>query len=345
MCDLSDIPEGTNRRGFLNKALIAAAGVGAALGLEERILLAALQDSADTDEKKQDDAEGETLPCGKIGDLEISRMIIGGNLIGGWAHSRDLIYVSRLFKAYNTEAKIFETLQIAEQHGINTIQVDPAYQNVVEKYKKERGGKIQTMLCMHPTNDKKAVQEEIKRLIDKGATTLYTHGAVTDKRVMSNEIDALGQAVDMIKKEGVTAGIGSHSLQTPITSEKNNLNPDYYVKTFHFDRYWSATPKENREEWCWEKGQSPDHDKYHDNMFCLDSEKTAAFMQTVKKPWVGFKVLAAGAIRPRFGFSYAFRGGADFICVGMFDFQVVENVRLVNELLRKIKSRKRAWYA
>jgi hypothetical protein len=40
-------------------------------------------------------------------------------LIGGWAHSRDLTYVSSLFKAYNTEAKIFETLELAEQCGIN----------------------------------------------------------------------------------------------------------------------------------------------------------------------------------------------------------------------------------
>lgn len=34
-----------------------------------------------------------TLPMGKIGDLEVSRLFMGGNLIGGWAHARDLIYV------------------------------------------------------------------------------------------------------------------------------------------------------------------------------------------------------------------------------------------------------------
>lgn len=323
---------------------MAAAGAGAAISLEERILLAAMQDG-ESDGPKQDDAEGETMPCGKIGDLKMSRMLLGGNLIGGWAHSRDLLYVSQLFKAYNTEPKILETLQLAEQQGINTIQIDPVCQGVVEKYKKQCGGKIQTMLCMHPTNDKKAVQEEIKRLVDKGATTLYTHGAVTDTRVRLNEIDAVGRAVDLIKQEGVKAGIGSHSLQTPIASEKNNLNPDYYVKTFHFDRYWSAIPKEHREEWCWHKGQSIDHNKYHDNIFCLDAEKTEAFMATVKKPWVAFKVLAAGAIHPRFGFSYAFRRGADFIIVGMFDFQIAGNVKLANDLLRKISSRKRPWYA
>lgn len=54
-----------------------------------------------------------TLPSGKIGNHVLSRMILGGNLIGGWAHSRDLIYVPELFKAYNNEKKIYETLILA----------------------------------------------------------------------------------------------------------------------------------------------------------------------------------------------------------------------------------------
>jgi aspartate aminotransferase len=32
------------------------------------------------------------LTCGKIGNVALSRLLIGGNLIGGWAHSRDLMY-------------------------------------------------------------------------------------------------------------------------------------------------------------------------------------------------------------------------------------------------------------
>jgi len=46
---------------------------------------------------------------------------MGCNLIGGWAHARDLIYSDTLFKAYNNERKIIETLYLAEQAGINTV--------------------------------------------------------------------------------------------------------------------------------------------------------------------------------------------------------------------------------
>ena len=59
---------------------------------------------------------------------------------------------------------------------------------------------------------------------------------------------------------------------------------------------------------------------------------------------MGFKVLAAGAIRPEDGFRWAFQNGADFICVGMFDFQIVKDVNVAIETLAKLKDRKREWY-
>jgi hypothetical protein len=68
-------------------------------------------------------------------------------------------------------------------------------------------------------------------------------------------------------------------------------------------------------------------------------------MQEVEKPWIAFKVLAAGAIRPESGFRYAIENGADFICVGMFDFQVEENARLVQKILPQSQNRERAWMA
>ncbi|EDY83817.1 hypothetical protein VDG1235_3444 [Verrucomicrobiia bacterium DG1235] len=55
-------------------------------------------------------------------------------------------------------------------------------------------------------------------------------------------------------------------------------------------------------------------------MFDLFPDRTAAFMQRVKKPWIAFKFLAAGSISPSEGFQYAFSKGADFAAVGMFDF-------------------------
>jgi len=93
------------------------------------------------------------------------------------------------------------------------------------------------------------------------------------------------------------------------------------------------------------RGNPSDHDANNDNMWCNNPEETAAFMKTVQKPWLAFKVLAAGAIHPQQGFAYAFRNGADFIVVGMFDFQIEMDVRLAIEALNKVGQRERAWYA
>ena len=68
-------------------------------------------------------------------------------------------------------------------------------------------------------------------------------------------------------------------------------------------------------------------------------------MQAVKVPWIAFKVLAAGALRPEDGFKYAFESGADFIWVGMFDFQVKEDVKLARKAIAEAKNRKRPWIA
>ena len=146
------------------------------------------------------------------------------------------------------------------------------------------------------------------------------------------------------KAQGVPAGIGGHSLQTPMACEKNGLNPDFYVKTFHSDRYWSATPRAKREEWCWLKPMSSEQGGYHDNMFCLDPEKTAGFMESVRRPWIAFKTMAAGAIHPQVAFPFAFRHGADFVVAGMFDFQIEQDAKLAIEAVRQCDQRKRQWH-
>jgi len=68
-------------------------------------------------------------------------------------------------------------------------------------------------------------------------------------------------------------------------------------------------------------------------------------MARVKKPWIAYKILGAGAIPPREGFEYAFRNGADFICVGMFDFQVAEDVEIASAAVAGARTRSRAWCA
>jgi hypothetical protein len=49
---------------------------------------------------RPEDLKGK-VPKVRIGKVEVSQLILGGNLIGGWAHARDLVYVSPLVKAHH----------------------------------------------------------------------------------------------------------------------------------------------------------------------------------------------------------------------------------------------------
>lgn len=284
------------------------------------------------------------LPKGKIGEHEFSRLILGGNLIGGWAHSRDLIYVPSLFRAYNTEKKIFETLMLAEKAGINTINIGFPTMDTMQKYKKMTGSKIKVIIQVAPDMEKKDYFVNINKAVDGGMDVIQVQGNWCDWLVRDNRLDVIDEMLKKIRSNKITAGLGAHTVDALIACDAQGIIPDYYMQTFHHDSYWSAHPRENRFPFEVDGKRHLDHNRFHDNCFCPFPDKTVEFVNRVKVPVMGFKVLAAGAITPEDGFNWAFKNGADFICVGMFDFQIVNDVNITLETLNKLQGRTREWF-
>lgn len=320
-----------SRRDFVKASVLASATLPLGVGGQTSPAAGSAATGGATEKLPQS-----VLPQGKLGGQQFSRLMMGGNLIGGWSHSRDLPYVSTLMRRYNSPAKIRETLELGESAGItaiNTWVMDDNSQ-IFEHWK--NGGKMKWFA--QARLDAGGGFSQFQRAIDEGAVGVHLTGDGAEALLKAGEFDKVAATVQFIKSQKRIAGVAAHDLRVLVECEKLKLDADFYQKTLHTHDYFTA-PRPD------EAGALGDHD----NSWCNDPQAVVDFMATVKKPWIAFKVLAAGAIQPRAAFPYAFNSGADFILVGMFDWQLAEDAKLARHVYEVIaganSKRTRPWYA
>jgi hypothetical protein len=302
-----------SRRGFVQSSLLASAALP--------ITLSAQTDSRPADTASPDSMPSQgVLPKGKIANQEFSRLMMGGNLIAGWSHSRDLPYVSTLMRRYNTPSKIRQTLELGEANGItaiNTWVMDDNSQ-IFEHWK--CGGKMKWFAQVRL--DSGGGFSQVQKAIGQGAVGIHLTGDAAEGLIKQGKFDKIGETVQFIKSQKRIAGVAAHDLQVIIECEKAKLDVDFYQKTLHSHEYYTAPRPDETEALG-----------AHDNSWCKDPQAVIDVMANVRKPWIAFKILAAGALHPRAAFPYAFKSGADFILVGMFDWQVEEDIKLARHVI------------
>lgn len=314
-----------SRRSFVKGSLLLSAGVGLGVGRAAR-------------GSESPPAQPAGLPKGRIGKVEISRLLLGGNLLTHFTHSRDLKYVTSLAAKYNTDEKILETLAVAERHGVNTVTMHnpPHAMSLLRRYRKERGGKIKWIICptAPPEPDLIEYRQQVEDLVKDGCEAVYLWGVHADSLVAQGKLDVVAQAVALPKEYGLISGVGAHDLSVIQACEREGIPTDFYIKTFHSHSYPTAPRPDEI------KGPYQEHPGY----WCANPQETAEFMKTVGKPWIAFKTMAAGAIPPQQAFRYAFMNGADFVLAGMFDFEIEEDARLCSEAAYRNVQRERPWH-
>ena len=326
-----------NRRGFIKKSLLTpAAGALAVQAAQNEARLANTAERSESSAGVQ--ASEATIAKGKIKNLEIGRLLLGGNLLTHFTHSRDLRYVYNLTAHYNTEEKILETMRIAEAHGIDTLVIHtaPGVVSMLKKYRYKLGGKMKWIICSTAQVDSEPEEyaKQVQILVEEGVDAIYLWGVVADRLVSQGKVDMIARAVEIAKDNGVPSGVGAHDLRVVKECERNNIDADFYIKTFHHHNYKTAPRPDEL------KGATAEVPGY----WCKDPQEVIDYMKEVEKPWIAFKVMAAGAIPPRDAFNYAFENGADFVLAGMFDFEIAEDVLVANAALKKA-NRVRPWRA
>ncbi|MEI7730700.1 MAG: hypothetical protein WCO56_14095 [Verrucomicrobiota bacterium] len=323
------MPTRVNRRDFVKGTAFASA---ATMALCANATPAQAASAPVGDALPPQPPQQESLPMGKIGKVELSRLMLGGNLLAGYAHARDLRYVSQLMRRYNTEAKILETLALAESLGINCVNTPVWDENVFLEKHWKRGGKMKWIAQAKLGENFDLVY--FKKAMDMGACGVHMQGHVAEQMVEEDRVDVIAKSVELVQRQGGIAGVGAHGLEVIKRCEQAGVPADFYVKTLHGNKYPTA-PRSAAETGKWGLGN-------YDNCWCNNPQEVIEFFADVKKPWIAFKVMAAGAIPPAVAFPHAFNNGADFVLAGMFDWQVEENVALARKAVLEAQ-RERGW--
>lgn len=256
------------------------------------------------------------LPTVKIGDAEVTRLIVGGNPFSGFSHQspeRDEEMVN-----YYTVDRIKETLFQCQEAGINSciLRVDAHVWRLLREFRND-GGKLQWIAQtggLHPTEE-----GNIDRSVANGAVAHFLHGGVTERYYKDGNLDRIAELVDHIHSKGIPAGVAAHAPEVHLAIYERGIPVDFFVVCF----YDCGTVHEGR-------GMKFDPE---------DPPKAVAAMQKIDKPCIGYKIMGAGRREPRESFEFALANikPNDAVCVGMYTGDnpnmVQENVQMVEDIV------------
>ena len=178
---------------------------------------------------------------------------------------------------------------------------------VLRRYRKERGGKIQWIICPTAPIEPGLVKyrQQVEELIKDGCEAIYLWGVHADPLVAQGKMDLVAEAVELPKQFGVPSGVGCHALEVVQACERHGVKADFYIKTFHSHSYPTAPKPEQI------KGPLSEFPGY----WCSNPQETVDFMKGVAEALDcvqddgGGRDSAAAGVPPRVFQRCRFRAG------------------------------------
>ncbi|MGE5222586.1 MAG: hypothetical protein ACM3PY_09120 [Omnitrophica WOR_2 bacterium] len=256
--------------------------------------------------------------------LKVSRFILGSNPFSGFSHQSP--EMDWRMRHYFTTAIIKETLKEAESLGVNTLvaRTDFHVMRTLMEYQDE-GGTLQWFAQTCPEVGEH--ETCILRAFNYGAKACHIHGGVMDNLFAQGRLDEVQPALDLIRENGMLAGIAAHNHQV-IEWAAQHLDLDYYLCC-----YYNPSHRDEKAE----------HDP-NITEFYLEEDRQAmtGVIQTLAKPAIHYKIMAAGRNQPGQAFAYAASKMRpnDAVCVGIYSKDkpgiLGEDVRLLEECLEAL---------
>ncbi|RJP31688.1 MAG: hypothetical protein C4527_07260 [Candidatus Omnitrophota bacterium] len=273
------------------------------------LALSGLADSVGADEHSV--THSNLLPVIQLGKLRVTRLILGGNPFSGNSHQSGKL--SNEMLDYYTTAKIKETLEEAYRCGVNAFlgRADKHIMRVLNEYWDE-GGSLKIWIAQ-TAPEYASMRKNIDQAVDFGASAVYIQGNQTDAAFVEGRRRQLIEWLEYIKSKNVVAGIASHRTDNLPVAQKEDFPVDFYMQCFY-------------------------NLNVHENQYLPEDRDAAiACIQTLEKPVIGYKILAAGRNEPEAAFRFAFSHirAKDAVCVGMFPKYRPDEIRQDAEWTRK----------
>lgn len=256
----------------------------------------------------------------KIGNIDVSRLILGSNPFSGFSHQGREMDLEMMH--YWTYARIKNGMRRAESLGINTIIAIPDRHmwRLMMEYRDE-GGKIQWIGQTDPGLGTPEIS--LNRVAEIGAPACHIHGGYADGLMADGRPEDLIANVEYGRRLGLTMGLAGHNPDTFRWAE-GNLDVDYYMCSYY-------NPGAHRVEGG--RALSPD-ERY---AWPEDRRAMTELIQEVSRPVIHYKVMAAGRNDPAEAFGYVARSmrPGDAVCVGIYTRDKPDMLKEDAELLEQ----------
>lgn len=258
----------------------------------------------------------------RIGDIAVSRFILGTNPISGFSH-QSIEMDQRMVKWFTLD-RTLALLRDAEALGINTV-IARTDENVLRFMAEHwaEGGKLRWFAQTCPPCG--SPEFCIDRAVKGGAKACHLHGGYMDNCFAQGKLDQIPGLIAMIRSAGLLAGIAAHNPKV-IEWAEEHVDVDYYMCSYYNSMRRDERPEHvhGAKEWFWPE----------------DREVMTQLIQRLSKPAIHYKILAAGRNDPEEAFAYAAKAmrPGDAVCVGIYTEQnpnmLQEDVSLLERSLR-----------
>ncbi|MBQ9995396.1 MAG: hypothetical protein IJP32_03410 [Clostridia bacterium] len=270
------------------------------------------------------------LPTMKIGDIEVTRLIVGSNPFTGKSHLNETVDAD--MRAYFTEEQAFAMLRRCEEAGINAVQSRGSMpvMGLIGRYR-QAGGRL--MWLAQTGKNLTTFDEELDEMMKYDPAAVCIHGELADELYMTGMLDRLEGLLDRIRRKNVPCGICAHFPEVLTYAEEHGLKPDYYMASL----YNLSQPDRSHDV-------NPTGERFEDS----DIPVMYNVIRQLSAPTFALKILGAGRrcgseeqVKAAFCEAFASMKPGDGVLVGMFDKyidQPMQNAQYTAEAIRLAES-------